>query len=195
MYRLFTFQRLAHSLLVSAAMGLTMTAQAASPESSAAAGKNKHCVTQLAPLVEGQKASAAIDMGCFPSFAESMAAATGGAVSLSPDATPESMTESDISPSATRIIGIDYDGRNYGGGTSVWYSNNPYGCLGGRSYVNNMPGYFNNRLTSTRGFGGCSRNTSYSGYYQTGFYLTCRPSCSFIGSFLNNQTSSKSWSR
>lgn len=195
MYRLITFQRVACTLLVSAVIGSAMTAQAAGPEANAAPNKNRHCVAQLDPLIPGQKASAVTDMGCFATFAESIAAATGGEVILSPDATPNSITESDVESAVTRIIGIDYDGSFFTGSSITWFVSNPNGCFFNFSYVANMPGFFNNRLTSTRAFSGCGRNTSFSGFFQTGFFRTCFPSCAFIGSLLNNTTSSKFWRR
>jgi hypothetical protein len=195
MYRQFTFRRLAQVLAVSAVIGPAVTAQAAGPETSAAAVKNRHCVAQIEPMADGQKVSASTDRGCFATFAEAISAATSGAVSLSADATPDSIAESDVAPSAITLIGIDYDGRNFRGNSFVWYANNRFGCFGGRSYVANMPGSFNNRLSSTRGFSGCGRNTSYDGFFQTGDWVRCFSSCSYVGGFMDNRASSKRWAR
>jgi hypothetical protein len=75
------------------------------------------------------------------------------------------------------VIGIDYDGTYYSGASYTWYARNIYGCNGGRSYVANMPSWFNNRLSSTRGFTACHRNTSYDGFYQTGDWVRCFAGC------------------
>lgn len=152
-----------------------------------------NCVAQVDPIIPGQKASAVTEMGCFATFAEAIAAATAGTVSLSLDVTPDSITESDIAPAIAAIIGIDYDRRSYRGRSYTW-TGGPNGCYSS-SYIANMPGHFNNRLTSTRGFSGCYRNTSYSGFFQSGYWVRCFPNCTYIGGFLNNATSSKHWAR
>jgi hypothetical protein len=195
MYRHFTFRRLAQALAIGAAATAALGAQAAGVETNAAGVKNTHCVTQLEPVAEGQKASASTDGGCFATFAEAVSVATGGAVSLPANASPGSITDADVVPSAVTLIGIDYDGRNYRGASRLWYANNAFGCFGGRAYVANMPGSFNNRLSSTRGFSGCGRNTSYDGYFQAGDWVRCFSSCTYVGGFMDNRTSSKRWSR
>jgi hypothetical protein len=169
-------------------------AGSAPPETSAAP-EARHCVAELAPVNAGARLSAVKQGDCYPSFAAAMAAATDNTVALAFDTSPESVGESDLAAAATRIIGIDYDGSFYRGSSFIWYARNNFGCFGGRSYVANMPGFFNNRLSSTRGFNGCTRNTSYSGFFQTGFWVRCFPNCLYIGDFLNNQTSSKRWAR
>jgi hypothetical protein len=169
-------------------------AGSAPPEASAAPAP-RHCVAELAPISAGSRISAMKQGSCYPTFAAAMAAATDNTVSLSSDASPESVGESDLAAAATRVIGIDYDGSFYRGSSYIWYARNIFGCYGGRSYIANMPGFFNNRLSSTRGFNGCTRNTSYSGFFQTGFWVRCFPNCLYIGDFMNNQTSSKRWAR
>lgn len=164
------------------------------PAVTSAASANKHCVAELSPVAEGAKASAMGKVECHATFAAAMAAATQNTVALAADATPESLKEADVAAAATRLIGVDYDGRYYSGASFIWYANNIYGCYGGRAYVANMPSYFNNRLTSTRGFSGCNRNTSYDGYWQSGDWVRCFPNCYYVGSFMNNRASSKRWS-
>jgi hypothetical protein len=174
----------------------TLSVQAADAmETNEAQVQLKNCVTEIAPVGEGEKVSATKHIGCFPTLAAAIAAATDGVVALPADTTPESLSESDLSAAATRLIGIDYDRRYYGGTTSVWYARNSYGCFGGFSYVANIPAYFNNRLTSTRGFGGCNRNTSYDGYFQRGDWVRCFPNCYYVGGFMDNRASSKRWQR
>lgn len=195
MYRQFTFTRLAFSLAVGMASNAAITAQAAEPETNAAAAGARHCVAQIEPLAARQKVSATTERGCFSTFAEAVSAATSGAVSLAPDASPASISDADIAPSAVTLVGIDYDRRGFGGGSYIWYANNRFGCFGGRSYVANMPGVFNNRLSSTRGLGGCGRNTSYDGTFQRGDWVRCFSSCSYVGGFMDNRASSKRWQR
>jgi hypothetical protein len=153
-----------------------------------------HCVVELSPVAKGAKSSAAIDVGCFDSFSEAIEAATQGELLLPYWASPESVTEEDFADSRVRwIIGIDYDGFNYRGASLTW-STPYYGCYDG-SYRANMPAYFNNRLSSTRGFTGCRRNTSYDLRNQRGSWVRCFPNCSLQGFFMNNRTTSKRWDR
>lgn len=169
-------------------------AGSAPPETSAAPAV-QHCVAELAPVSAGARTSVMKQRGCYSTFAAAMAVATDSTVALSSEASPESVGEADLAAAATRVIGIDYDGSFYRGSSYIWYVRNSFGCYGGFSYTANMPGFFNNRLTSTRGFNGCTRNTSYSGYFQTGFWVRCFPNCLYIGDVMNNQTSSKRWAR
>jgi hypothetical protein len=164
------------------------------PAATSATTAARHCIVELSPVADGEKGSAMGKVSCHTSFAAAMAAATDNTVALAADATPESMKEADVAAAATRIIGIDYDRSYYGGASFTWYARNIYGCYGGRSYTANMPGYFNNRLSSTRGFSGCNRNTSYDGYYQSGDWVRCFPNCYYVGGFMDNRASSKRWS-
>ena len=107
MYRQFTFRRLAFSLAVGMASNAAITAQAAEPETNAAAAGARHCVAQIEPLAARQKVSATTERGCFSTFAEAVSAATSGAVSLAPDASPASISDADIVPSAVTLVGID----------------------------------------------------------------------------------------
>ena len=163
------------------------------PAETSAAPAARHCVAEIAPVAGNAKESAIGPVSCYASFAAAIAAATDNTVALASDALPQSINEADVTLAATRVIGIDYDGSYYTGGSFVWYARNIYGCNGGRTYKANMPLSFNNRLTSTRGFSGCRRNWSYDGYYQTGDWVRCGPNCVYVGSFMNNRASSKRW--
>lgn len=154
-----------------------------------------HCVVELAPAAKDAKASVASEIGCYGSFSNAIEAATNGEVTLPQWASPDSISESDIASEAVAIIGIDYDGFNYRGASLTWTTRNLSGCFRGSVYRANQPASFNNRLSSTRGFSGCNKNTSYDGYFQTGSFVRCFPNCSLRGFFMNNRTSSKRWSR
>jgi hypothetical protein len=152
-----------------------------------------HCVVELAPVAKGGKPSAAIDLGCYDSFSEAIEAATEGQVLLPDWASPEFVTDEDFADSRLRwIIGIDYDGFRYKGRSITWTTSS-YGCYYGRRYKANTPAYFNNRLSSTRGFTGCGTNTSYDLRNQRGSWVRCFPNCSLKGYFMNNRTTSKRW--
>jgi hypothetical protein len=165
--------------------------EGSAPAESSAAPAAKHCVAELAPVVGSAQASAMGTVSCYKTFATAMAAATDNSVVLKSDASPQSVSEGDFTTAATRVIGIDYDGAYYTGVSFIWYARNSYGCYGGSSYVANIPNWFNNRLSSTRGFSGCRRNTSYDGYYGRGDWVRCFPNCVYVGGFMTNRASSK----
>jgi hypothetical protein len=200
MNRKFFVPRLAATLALAALTTSAALAQTSpeadegsEPAATSAVPAARHCVAKLAPVQQGAKVSAMGKVGCYTTFAGAMAAATDNTVMLSPDASPQSVSEADLTTAATRVIGIDYDGTYYSGASFIWYASNPYGCYGGLSYVANVPNWFNNRLSSTRGYNGCRRNTSFDGYYQTGDWVRCFSSCVYVGGFMTNRTSSKSW--
>ncbi len=200
MNRKFSCLRLAATLGIAALATSAALAQSypeadegSEPAATSAAPAAKHCVAELAPVAEGAKVSAMGKVSCYTNFAGAMAAATDNAVMLSSDASPRSVSEADLTSAAARVIGIDYDGTYYSGASFIWYATNPYGCYGGLSYVANMPSWLNNRLSSTRGFNGCRRNTSFDGYYQTGDWVRCFSNCVYVGAFMTNRASSKRW--
>lgn len=168
-------------------------AEGSAPAEISAAPAAKHCVAELAPESEDASVSTIVTESCYETFAAAMAAATHNTVVLSPDASPASVSEAVIEPAATRVIGIDYDGTFYSGGSFTWFVNNSFGCRGGRSYIANMPRSFNNRLSSTRGFNGCRSNTSYDLRKQRGDFVRCFPNCTYVGGFMDNRASSKRW--
>jgi len=138
---------------------------------------------------------------CYKSFAAAIAAATHNAVRLPPDASPQSVTDADLAPALGvppyALIGTDYDGTYYHGDSLTWiaYGLFPGGpCSTSQHYRRNTPSYFNNRLSSTRGFNHCNGDFSYDGYNQTGAVLHCRGGCVTAG-VMNNRTSSKDWWR
>jgi hypothetical protein len=180
--------------LLSSALQVRADAEEAALQAAATSTKT-HCVMQLEPVENGRKNSESTQLGCFETFSEAIGAATSGAVRLSEDATPQSLTEDSLQSAGVFLIGIDYDQVGYRGRSFTWTTSNPFGCYRGARYSANYIGGFNNKLTSTKAFSGCRKNTSYSGLFQTGFFVTCFPNCLYIGDFLNNETSSKSWRR
>ena len=158
-----------------------------------AAVEKMHCAARIDPVKKGEQFSAVTEIGCYDTFPKAIAAATGGRVNR-PELTPETLTESDTE--AVAIIGVDYDGRNFSGATFTWFTSDLTGCFApGTTFRANMPGSFNNRLTSTKAFSGCRKNDSFPGYNLTGVGIRCFPYCSYVGNFWNNTTSSKRWLR
>jgi hypothetical protein len=193
-----TNQYLVHTLLVVTMAGTALGAQAAGRDNndSAIPGQKNHCVTRLEPITKGQKTSVATEIGCFATFAAATSAATDGVVTLAADATPDSISEAAIAPSASVLIGIDYDRRGFGGASRSWYVANRFGCFGGRAYSARMPGFLNNRLSSTVNYGGCGHNWSYDSADLTrSDWFVCFGRCSYVGSLMDNRASFKVWER
>lgn len=199
MIKLGVLRGLASLLLSGGVVGVAM-AQSAPPGAlevqggpEIAVGK-MHCAARIDPVKKGEGFSAVTEIGCYDTFPEAIAAATGGKVNR-PELTPETLTEGDAGE-AVAIIGVDYDGKNFSGATYTWFTSDLTGCFSpGTSFRANMPASFNNRLTSTRAFSGCRKNDSFPGFNLTGVGLRCFPNCSFVGTFWNNTTSSKRWLR
>ncbi len=197
MFRMKGYNVLASLLLLGGLVGASPSAQAATDVAEKAevpevAVNKGHCAAQIDPVKEGEKSSAVKEIGCYATFAEAIAAGTDGAVNLPESVTPETITEADVGLAARRLIGIDYDQKFFTGASMSWFAND--GCFDRRAFRANMPAFFNNRLTSTRAFSGCRRNDSFSGLFQTGFFVRSFPNRAYIGDRLNNQTSSKRWS-
>jgi hypothetical protein len=199
MIRLGALRGLASVLLIGGVVGVA-SAQSAPPGAAEIQGAPEiavdkmHCTARIDPVKKGESFSAVTEIGCYSTFPEAIAAATGGQVTR-PELTPETLTERDVSE-AVAIIGIDYDLRNFGGATFTWVTGDLTGCFSpGTLFRANMPASFNNRLTSTRGFSGCRKNDSFPGFNLTGLGVRCFPNCSFVGNFWNNTTSSKRWLR
>ena len=203
MNRKFSLPRLAATLgiaVLTTSAALAQSAPEADEDSASAttsaAPAAKHCVAELAPVAQGAKASAMGKISCYASFSAAMAAATANSVTLPSDASARSVTDADLASATRWVIGIDYDGTYYRGASFIWYaSNGYYGCYGGLSYVANMPYFLDNRLSSTKGFTGCHRNTSYDGLWQTGDWVRCFSNCVYVGGFMNNRASSKRWTQ
>ncbi len=65
-------------------------------------GAGQHCVVEIHPLQPGESASEIRPVGCFATFSEAIAAATGGDVQLSPDVGPDEVTEEMLVPAQRR---------------------------------------------------------------------------------------------
>ena len=166
----------------------------AAPADQAPTDDLPHCVV-TAVEVSDRDAGPVPPAECFATFAEAIAAATGGRVRLAADARTVDQTTLDaaapmfapgsIEPSAT-IIGIEYEHKNFGGWSYVIQSTNWRGCAGYSYRISSLPSGRNNEISSARTYASCKSN-HYSGTNLTGSRYLC--GCSQMGA-MNDQTSS-----
>ena len=161
---------LALALLVG---GLLAPLLAAEPV--AARPRGKHCAAQAQEGHGGTAAATALKPDCYATFAEAVAAATGGRVRLARDAKPADLTDRVLARGTERgmrpagasqtVIGLIYDLTNYGnGGTAgasfIYWTTNPSVCRGGATMsVSNLDAsnpWWNDRISSARTFQGCN---------------------------------------
>jgi hypothetical protein len=155
-------------------------------------GPKNHCVGVLERITPGRPEARLVSERCFASFTESVAHATSGRVRLKPG---QALTDSLLKPASgdtiqTVVIGVD-DWSNYwdDGGTYVWETS--AGCTPTSGWiVNSMPGGWNDRVGSAKGYSGCSWYGHYEDINRGGSLYVCN--CSSMG-VMNNQTSSEWW--
>jgi hypothetical protein len=194
--------RLVALCMVAALLQLTIVAtMAAGPRQERFERPN--CVVFIDPVAEGETTSRVHSARCFSTFAEAMAYASGGRLKLAANASRDqySLAELSASTAGVTIIGRDYEDPNYScnifGPCLDWTVNNDFGCTGGRNYVaSSMPtvdGFnWNDQLSSTKAFAGCSRNQNFEHANYGGALRNCLPNCATMG-VMNDATSSKQW--
>jgi hypothetical protein len=157
----------------------------------AMATTGEHCVADLVP-----NAADVAEYQCFDTFADAIAHATDGKVQLPANAvtvSDEQLTEagvtssSDVSAVVSTVLGTEYDGTSYGGGTLTLTGSG--GCDGTRFGFPNLSDYgWNNKPSSAKAYGGC-----WSDHYDDPSYgdpmFRCTGNCPGLGG-LNNKTSS-----
>lgn len=162
-----------------------------------------HCVVKIEPLARGETVSEVRSGLCFRTFAEEMAYATGGRLRLAPDVSREQFSEAQLSAAAqgSTIIGTDWEDPNFScnifGPCLDWVVGNDFGCTGGRNYVAaSMPivnGFnWNDQVSSSKAYAGCSRYLHYEHANYGGAVLNCSPQCAIMG-VMNDATSSEKW--
>ena len=167
----------------------------------AQAGGGHHCAMRLVPVTpkdaHGVIRAKAVDLGCFSTFAEAVRAGTGGAVSLSANTTPASLTQRQLDrstavvPNASVMIGTEYDNIGYNGDSQTYTA--PTACAGDDIWeINYVGNAWNDVFESGKGFGGCDHNRKFGAADFTGGSIICTPNCSDYGSF-DNRVSSLRW--
>lgn len=160
----------------------------------------EHLVVMLDPVPPEGGESQWVDFQSFGTFAQAISYATGGVI-LIPEglsmedaiaAFEDAMAQQDEGALPTTVIAIDYAWSGYRGSSLIWSASR--GCAYvNYYYVNSMPGW-NDRLSSTRGYAGCSYNMIYEHNFRGGAVRRCTPNCGSVGC-MNNETSSRKWSR
>jgi hypothetical protein len=138
-----------------------------------------------------------VDLGCYPTYAEALAAGSSGAIDVPPLTTPASLTDAvlaaDTIASATAdvLIGTEFVGTNYTGTSKSYFA--PETCSIGVVWdVGNVGASWDDRFSSGKGFGGCDTNKKFEDTNFGGSVLTCTPNCANYGA-LSNQVSSLRW--
>ena len=160
----------------------------------------RHCAARLEPVGakdrHGVISARAVDIGCFPTFAEALFAGSGGAVRVPAGTTPAGLTRRLLAASSTaaptvRLIGTEFTGFAYGADSRSYFA--PTACAGGDvwelSYVGEA---WNDVFESGKGFGGCDRNRKFAAAGFTGGSVLCTPNCPDYG-VLDMEVSSLRW--
>lgn len=142
----------------------------ATPVAARPHGKGKHCAAQVQE--ERRGAAKAPKPECFATFAEAIAAATGGRVHLARDAKPADLSDEVLNQGAggrgasRTVVGVFFDYTYYGGASFTTWMNNSTGCRSGGSFGwSTMPSGWTGRVSSAWAFGGCNgRYYDYTGF-------------------------------
>jgi hypothetical protein len=180
-------------LVVIAVAVVSLTAMA--PENG-----ERHCAAFLVPTGAGSEpgavATTEVDLGCYPTYAEAVAAGTSGGIVLPPDAAPATLTQSALdegSPDVidTVMIGTEYTATGYGGTSKSYFASET--CSATVTWeVSYVTDAWNDDFESGKGFGGCDHNKKFHDSNFGGTSLTCTPNCTDYGT-LANEVSSLRW--
>jgi hypothetical protein len=182
----------ASSILLAGLLGAP--AAAAGPP---AEGSDETCAVGVAP-VDAAALGGAPDalpepvVDCFDSFAEAVEFATDGELSATTPAELDrevELREATTASAAWVVLGYEYKGTSYTGGSLVLYGTSGSGCGSGSTYgFSSMPSGWSNVISSAKVFASCwSIHYDYTSY--SGDRRTCTGSCSSLGT-MNNRTSS-----
>lgn len=168
----------------------------------------RHCLVRMAPgETEGAPAKVGA-MTCYKTIAEVLAAATGGRVELPASVRAGDITEEllaslgydeQTASAGGILIGIDYTEPSYGGSSLTWTA--PSGCYDrytGATYTwtaNAMPAGWDNIVSSARTLSYCRSTTVYDYAYRGGLSMMTTGCNAPSLSWMDNRTSSQSWSR
>ncbi len=167
----------------------------------ASAAKATNCAFFLHP-VGTDRASRAIEavpvaLGCFSTFAEALTVGSNGAIEVSGETTPPSLTDATlqrgtfVEPDTSVLIGTEWTSTGYTGSSNSYFASST--CTSSTTWqVNYVGDAWNDSFESGKGFGGCDTNKKYHDADYGGAVLTCTPNCSDYGS-LKNQVSSLKW--
>ncbi|MGI9007104.1 MAG: hypothetical protein ACR2FU_13085 [Streptosporangiaceae bacterium] len=162
-------------------------AQARGSQPRAASGQA--CVAMALPAGDASPPT----VTCYASFAQAIAAATGGRVHLPASATPRTVSIRQINagaaPGNTYVLSIDYKNANFGPPPLAWTQTSQCGNFQAAS----MPPGWNDVVSSVATYSGCA-NTQYKNINFGGatFSIGRNSQVASMGSF-NDSTSSEKW--
>jgi hypothetical protein len=138
-----------------------------------------------------------VDLGCYPTYAEALAAGSSGAIDVPALTTPASLTDAVLAAdtiataAADVLIGTEFTGIGYGGSSKSYFASAT--CSTGVVWgVADVGASWDNQFSSGKGFGGCDTNKKFENTNFGGSVLTCTPNCTNYGT-LSNQVSSLRW--
>ena len=184
-------------LAISGALLLTFTIAGGPVSQAASAGS--HCAYRLDPVSydPGSRTVSAdlVLIGCYDTFAESLAAGSDGAIQVSGSTAPGQLTDAMVGESTTfagddTLIGTEWASVGYGGSSVSYYA--PDSCAGTNYAVAYVGDTWNDQFASGKGFGGCDTNRKFVHSNFGGTVLTCTPNCNDYGA-LRNEVSSLKW--
>jgi hypothetical protein len=160
----------------------------------------EHCAVRLTPTSidpSGVIVATEVDLGCYPSYSDALAAGSSGAIQVPDSITPSSLTDAtlaadtDAAAAVDVLIGTEFDANNYGGASKSYFASAT--CSMGVTWeVADVGSTWDNRFQSGKGFGGCDTNKKFQNVNFGGNVLTCTPNCADYGT-LSNQVSSLRW--
>jgi len=138
----------------------------------------------------------AVLVGCFSTFARALEDGSKRALIVPRDMEPQALTDATLAAFSVGprrgsvLIGTEFNFTGYVGESNSYFA--PDSCQGNTYEVSPLPGAWDNRLESGKGFGGCDHNKKFAGPSLGGDSITCTPNCNTYGS-LNNEVSSLRW--
>lgn len=189
--------RFVRVLAICGALLLTFTIAGAPLAQAGSSGRD--CAYRLDPVsYDAATHTVSADLvliGCYDTFAEALAAGSGGSIQVSSSTTPGQLTNAMVTDSAPAagndtLIGTEWPSTNFAGGSSSWFA--PDACAGTVYAVSYVGDALNDDFESGKGFGGCDTNRKFQHASFGGAVLTCTPNCSDYGA-LRNEVSSLKW--
>jgi hypothetical protein len=162
------------------------------------AEEDTHCVAYLRPSsTEGAVVHAdLVELGCFATYADALAAGTDGALLLDDRVTPETLSVDEVAEatagtSSSVLIGTEWIETGFTSSSKSYFAAST--CSDLLTWeVGYVTDAWNDRFESGKGFGGCDRNRKFQHAQFAGSSLLCTPNCSSYGA-LNDEVSSLRW--
>ncbi len=184
---------------VAACCALLLTFSIAGGPVAQARSAGRHCAYRLDPVsydaATRTVSAELVPIGCYDTFAESLAAGSGGAIQVSRSTSPALLTDAMVSDAtlasgADTLIGTEWATVNYSGSSNSYWA--PDACAGTVYAVAYVGDAWNDDFESGKGFGGCDTNRKFEHSNFGGAVLTCSPNCIDYGS-MRNLVSSLKW--